>query len=45
MKESELARANADFELRMNDLEKAAESGDVHSSLICYGIIEVIKED
>jgi len=45
MKESELARANADFELRMNDLDKAAESGDVHSSLICYGIIEAIKDE
>jgi SNF2 family DNA or RNA helicase len=45
MKASELVRANADYELRMDCLEKAAESGDVHSSLICYGIIKVIKED
>lgn len=45
MKASELARANNDFELRLIDLERAAESGDIHSSLICYGVLKVIKEE
>ncbi|AGH46821.1 DEAD/DEAH box helicase [Paraglaciecola psychrophila] len=45
MKTSELARANTDFEMRMIDLDKAAKSGDVHSSFICYGILAILKDD
>ena len=32
MKQSELARANVDFERRMRELEQAAGSGDIHAS-------------
>ncbi|MBW8191815.1 DEAD/DEAH box helicase family protein [Neiella marina] len=44
MKESELARANADFTQRLSTLEIAAESGDVHATELCIGTIEVISQ-
>ena len=43
MKQSELARANADFERRLWDLEQAAGSGDIHASPVLFGTI-VVKE-
>ena len=41
MKQSELARANADFERRMRELEQAAGSGDIHASPVLFGTIAV----
>jgi ATP-dependent helicase HepA len=45
MKQSELARANADFERRMRELEQAAGSGDIHAAPVLFGSIEVSTED
>lgn len=41
MKESELARANADFERRMAELEQAANSGDVAATPVAFGTLSV----
>lgn len=41
MKQSELARANADFERRLRELEQAANSGDIHASPVLFGSITV----
>jgi superfamily II DNA or RNA helicase len=41
MKQSELTRANADFEAQLEELEQAAESGDIHASLIVTGVMVV----
>ncbi|GAA6159202.1 hypothetical protein NBRC116589_13760 [Ruegeria sp. HU-ET01832] len=41
MKESELARAEADFERSKVDIKAAAKSGDIVAELVLYGIIEV----
>jgi ATP-dependent helicase HepA len=45
MKQSELARANADFERRMRELEQAAGSGDIHASPVLFGMIVVRTGD
>jgi len=37
MKESELARANADFERRMAELQQAANSGDIRATPVVFG--------
>jgi ATP-dependent helicase HepA len=41
MKQSELARANADFDRRMQELEQAADSGDVHALPVLLGLLVV----
>ena len=45
MKESELARANADFRRRKDELALASKSGDVHASLVVAGFISITKEE
>jgi hypothetical protein len=44
MKKSELARANADFTRRKDELALAAKSGDVHATLAVAGFISITKE-
>ena len=41
MKQSELGRANADYDRRMEELERAAISGDIHAMPIVFGSITV----
>ena len=41
MRQSELARANADYERRMRELEQAAGSGDIHAAPVLFGTITV----
>ena len=41
MRQSELARANADYERRMQELEQAAGSGDIHAAPVLFGTIKV----
>ncbi len=43
MKESELARANHDYEGRVADLERLAESADIHAKLVVYGIMHITR--
>lgn len=45
MKASELARANADFERRLTELEHAAASGDIRATPVLFGSLEVIEDD
>ena len=44
MKQSELARANVDFSRRKDELDQAARSADVHSTLVVVGFITNSKE-
>lgn len=44
MKTSELNRANADFERRISELQSQANSGDIHASLVLFGMIRVAGE-
>lgn len=44
MKESELARANADFNRRIDELGLAAESGDIRTAPVVFGSITVREE-
>lgn len=41
MKEGELARANADFNRRMNELQQAANTGDIRATAVVFGSISV----
>ena len=41
MKQSELARANADYERRMREFEQAASSGDIHATPVLFGVLTV----
>ena len=41
MKEGELARANYDYESRVVELEKLAQSADIHATLIVCGIFRI----
>lgn len=41
MKDSELARANADFDRRMAELQQAANSGDIRATPVVFGTITV----
>ena len=41
MRESELARAEADFERRMSELTAAADSGDIHATPVVFGVITI----
>lgn len=46
MRQSELARANADFNRRMEELQEAAGSGDIHAAPILFGTLTArIKDD
>jgi hypothetical protein len=45
MRTSELARANADYARRMDELQKAAGGGDIHASPVLFGTIAVRKEN
>jgi hypothetical protein len=44
MKQSELSRANADFSRRMEELQQAASSGDIHATAVLLGTISVRHE-
>ena len=44
MKQSELSRANADFNRRMGELQSAASSGDIHATEVLFGIITISPE-
>ncbi|USD43925.1 DEAD/DEAH box helicase family protein [Vibrio sp. SCSIO 43135] len=41
MKQSELIHANTDFQLRLNELQRLGDSGDVHFSELCAGVVVV----
>ena len=43
MKQSELARANADFNRRMEELQQVASSGDIRASAVLFGAIAIIR--
>ncbi|WP_281806408.1 DEAD/DEAH box helicase [Methylocystis echinoides] len=43
MKESELARANADFNRRMEELEQATRSGDIRATPVVFGMVTLRK--
>lgn len=45
MKESELARANVDFNHRMAELQQAASTGDIRATPVIFGTILVSWED
>jgi ATP-dependent helicase HepA len=42
MKQSELARANLEFERRLAELQGAAESGDIHATPVVLGVLGVM---
>ena len=44
MKESELVRANADFEGRMAELQQAANSGDIRATPVVFGTLSLTGE-
>jgi len=44
MKESELLRANADYDRRMAELEQAASSGDISAIPVVFGTLSVAEE-
>ena len=44
MKESELARANSDYKDRIAQLEKLAESADIHFTPVIHGSLKIIAE-
>lgn len=41
MKESELARANADFNRRMTELQQSANTGDIRATPVVLGTISL----
>ena len=45
MKESELARANYDYEHRVAELERLSESADIHATLVVEGMLRVTRDD
>ena len=45
MKEAELARAKIDYERRAGELEKAANSADIHAMPVVFGVLIVIRGD
>ena len=45
MKQSELARANNDFNQHMEELRLAAESGDIHTSAIVVGTLSIRESE
>jgi superfamily II DNA or RNA helicase len=44
MRTGELARANADYTRRMDELQQAAVGGDIHASLVLFGTLAIRKE-
>lgn len=44
MKESELARANADFDRRIAELHQAGNTGDIHAAAVLFGTV-CVRED
>jgi len=44
MKESELARANADFDRRIAELQKATSNGDIRATPVVFGTVLVNRE-
>ena len=44
MRQSELNRANVDFNRRMEELQRAAGSGDIHATAVLFGTITVTSE-
>ena len=44
MKESELQRANADYQRRMSELEQAANSGDIRAIPVVFGTVSITEE-
>jgi ATP-dependent helicase HepA len=45
MKQSERARATAEFDRRSAELQKAANSGDIHSSAIVFGTLTIMHTE
>ncbi|NQW50610.1 MAG: helicase, partial [Rhodospirillales bacterium] len=45
MKESELARANVDFNRRMAELQQAANSGDIRAAPVVFGTLSISWDD
>ena len=45
MKESELARANADFDRRTAELQQAASSGDIRATPVVFGTVTFLGPD
>ena len=45
MKEGELARANYGYERRIEELQRLADSADIHATLVVEGVIEVTRGD
>jgi hypothetical protein len=44
MRESELARADADFSRRMEEIQRSVDAADVLSTPVVFGTIEVMRE-
>ncbi|WP_169979793.1 DEAD/DEAH box helicase [Tautonia rosea] len=43
MKQGELARAHADFDRRIAELQQAANSGDIHGTPVVFGTLKVME--
>jgi hypothetical protein len=43
MREAELINAEADYKLRVMDLEQAAEQADILAHAVARGVVQVIK--
>ena len=43
MKAAELERATVDFDVRIAELRRAAESGDIKASPAVFGVLEVVR--
>ena len=43
MKEGELARANGDYERRIEELQRMADSADIHATMVAEGVLEVTR--
>ena len=45
MKEAELARANQDYERRIEEMERLAESADIHVTMVLEGLLEITLDE
>ena len=45
MKEGELARAHYDYQRRIEELQRLADSADIHTTLVVEGLLEVMRGD
>ena len=43
MKEGELTRANSDYERRIEELQRLADSADIHATMVVEGVLEVTR--